>query len=131
VGIVSITESSVDKSLIIYSPHFIEQVKGSFCTFHRLFSRVVKFFSGQDDCLVKIENSEIIEAAKDIEMYFVFHEFELLVEGIIPNNFKIIDNWPILFVPIESLAHDDSIAEVHLDGRDILVNNFNGGLIVR
>lgn len=122
--IVSVTKTSIHKALVIDSSHFVEKIVGNFGTFHGLFSGIVQFLHGEVDCFVEVEDAKIVGAAEDIEMYLIFHEFELLVEGVVPNYFQIIDDRPILFVPVEPLAHDNSIAKIHLNGGNIFVDNF-------
>ena len=63
-------------------------------------------------------------------MNVVFHELELLVEGIVPHDFDIIDCKTVLFVPVQVFAHEESISEIHFDGWDVLVDHFDRRLVV-
>ena len=129
-GVVSIAESCVDEGLIVDSSHLIEEIICNFGTFHRLFARIVEFLIGQQDCLVEIEYAEVVETAKNIEVYIVFHEFELRVERIVPYDLHVIYHLSVIFVPIQPLGHDDGKANVHFYGGNELIGLFKGGLIV-
>ena len=128
--IVSITESSVDKACIVVSPHSVEQIVCSFGTLHRLLFGIIEFFFGQEDSFVEVHDSQVVEATEDIEMDVIFHEFELLVKGIVPNNLKVIHGYPVLFIPIKMFAHQQGESYIHLDCWNIFVDNFESGLVV-
>lgn len=128
--VVSITKSSVNKGVVVDGSHLIEEIVCIFGTFHGLLTRIIEFLHGEDDCLVEVEYAQIVEAAEDIEVDVIFHEFELLVEGVVPDYLHVIHYLPVILVPIQPLAHDQCEPHVHLDGRDELVDDFESGLVV-
>ena len=129
-GVVGIAESCIDEGVVVDSPHLIEQIICNFGTLHRLFPRIVELLIGQQHCLVEIEYAEVVETAENIKIYIVLHELELRVEWIVPHDLDIINHLTEVLVPVQSLAHDQREPHVHLYGRNVLVDYFDGGLVV-
>ena len=108
----------------------MEQIVGSSSTKHRLFFKAIKFFIGQEAGFVEIHDSKIVETAEDIIMDIILHELELRVEGIEPNYLQVVNHQSILFVPVEMLAHEESISEVHFNGWDIFFDDWERWFVV-
>jgi len=60
----------------------------------------------------------------------VFDEFELRVEGVVPDYFNVINDRSVIFIPIKMFAHEQGESEVHLYGGNVFVDDVNVGLIV-
>lgn len=101
----------------------MEEVVGSFGTNHGLFFGAVQFLISQMGGLIEIHDSKIVEAAEDIVMDIILHKLKLRIEGIVPDNLQIVNGQAILFVPVQVLAHQKSVPQVHLKGWNIFVDD--------
>lgn len=127
---ICIRKSCIDKSRIVISSHSIEQIIGSFGTLHRLLFRAVKVLKAHMNCFIKVHDSQVVETAENIEMYIVFHELQLWVERVVPNNLQVINCNAKLFVPVEVFAHKHSVFDIHFNCWDVLVNYFDRRFVV-
>jgi len=77
---VGIRKPSVDETCIVVCAHSVEEIVSRLSAFHRIFFRTVQLIKTQKHRFVEIHYSQVVEAAKDVEVDVVFHEFELWVE---------------------------------------------------
>lgn len=63
-------------------------------------------------------------------MDLVLHELQRRVEGVVPHDLKVVHRDPVIFVPVQVLAHQQGEPQVHLHRRDELVDHLEGGFIV-
>jgi hypothetical protein len=129
--VVSVAEAGVDEGLVVDRPHAVEEVEGGLGALHGLLAGVVEFLHGEDDCLVEVEDAQVVEAAEDVEVDVVLHELQLRVERIVPHYLQVVHHLPVLLVPVQPLAHDQREPHVHLNRGDVLVHDLDRRLVVR
>ena len=128
--IVSIREAGVNKTGIIEGPHPVEEVVGYFGTLHGLLFGAVEFLPRQEDRFIEVHDAQIVEATEDIVVDVILHELVLGVEGIVPGDLQVVNGQPVLLVPVQVLAHQNCVPQVHLKGWNVLVDDIHAGFVV-
>ena len=128
--IISIREASVNKTSIVEGPHPVEEVVCYFSTLHGFLFGAVELLSCQKNRFVEIHDAQIVETAEDIVVDIVLHEFVLGVEGVVPGDLQVVNGQPVILVPVQVLAHQNCVPQVHLDGWNVFVDDFHAGLVV-
>ncbi len=125
---VRVTETCVLETRVVNCPHLIEQVKCDLCCPYRLLLRVYQIFNTEEIGFVEVHDGNVVEAAEDIVLDFVFHEGDAGGEGVVPGEMEIIDDGSEILVPVEVFGESECVLGVHFDGGNVLIEDVHGDI---
>jgi hypothetical protein len=71
---VCVAETRVLETRVVNCPHLVEQVKCDLSCPYRLLLRVYQVLNTEEIGFVEVHDGDVVEAAEDIVLDFVFHE---------------------------------------------------------
>ena len=71
---VRVAETCVLKTRVVNCPHLVKQVECDLSCPYRLLLRVYQVFNTEEIGFVEVHDGDVVEAAEDIVLDFVFHE---------------------------------------------------------
>lgn len=127
--IVCIGKCWIDEAWVVHGSHLVEVVIRPFGELDSLFLGIDEILGAFHRCFIEVEDTQVIEAAENVEMDFRFTELDLGVERIGPCDVKVFYYASILGIPIKMLSNKPSVSDVHLDQRYVFIYDFDVRLV--